>query len=190
MTDNLRKFLEDRALNHFPFKRECDNELYQQKYVEIFEYILNKVPGLDESVNISATEFKKIYRNYKQVLIDLYNDKLIFFRMSKSKKELLHGNKRWAKSHDDKGEGSFVGFYRVDSGFVSSILNDTFDDISVRYIDRYEHIQIYTDIHITNQMKSDVIRNKYYEHQNHETVTKSSNGFYDLLTIRREEIIG
>lgn len=182
MTDKLRDFLAEKAGCHVPFKRDVDNELYQQKYQEFFEYILNSVP-LGDSVNVPATEWRKMYRNYKQVLIDLYNDGLIYFKMSKSKRELLHGNVSWRKVHEDISTGHFVGFYRVDQRFVECILNDVFETFSGRYIDRY---MIDTQIH---QMKSDRIINKYIVHQNHETVTKSSNEFYHLLTIDGQKLL-
>lgn len=188
MTENLRNFIQQKAKDHVPFKRKIDNDLYQRKYFEIFEYILNHVPNLDESINVPVGVFKSIYRNYKQVLIDLYNDGLIFFKMSKSGSELIHGSKMFARNKDGQCEGHFSCFYRVDSGFVDYIRSDSFQLFS-GILDISRYTQIYLD---TYQMKSDdigCIVNKYIAHQISGKVTKSGNEFYSLLTINGKNLL-
>lgn len=188
MTEKLREFIHQKAANHVPFKRKIDNDLYQRKYFDIFEYIFNHVPSLDESIHIPVGVFKSIYRNYKQVLIDLYNDGLIFFMMSKSGSELIHGNKRWAKNKDVQCDGSFSCFYRLDQGFVEYVRSDSFELIgNVLDISRYE--QIYLDKHVIEFDGIGWNLNKYIAHQNSETVTKSSNEFYSLLTINGKKLL-
>lgn len=177
MTNELKTFLRECAELHAPFKRDNDNKYYQDKYIEIFTYIFDNVPSLDGSVNLYAKDLRIIYRHYKDVLFDLYNDRLIYFNLSRSEIRLLYGNKRWAKQVE-KSTGHFSSFYRIDELFVSQILNNSFfyssrsinvysKSVPEIIIDEYS----YTDKQIYD-MKSDTYSNKYSEHQNRKNVTK------------------
>lgn len=134
MTKELKQFILQCAKTHSPFVRKTDNQYYQKKYFEIFKFIFNAVPDLDSSVNIEHEAFEKIYRNYKQVLIDLYNDHLIYFMMNKT---LIHGNKMMAK-FIEKSCGHFTAFYRIDSLFSEQIKVNCFT-VDIRTNNKYKN---------------------------------------------------
>ena len=69
MNAKLKSLVTKLSLNHSPFKRELDNKLYQEKYIEIFTFIVEKLPNINSSVHIKQSELQKLYRNYKSVLL-------------------------------------------------------------------------------------------------------------------------
>lgn len=121
MNKELFDFVNECAKDHSPFKRECDNKKYQEKYFQIFELIYNKLPDINSSIQISVNDFQDTYRNYKQVLIDLYNDSLIYFCIS-SNKSLIHGNRGFSSKF--KGEykkNTFSSFYKLNDSLIAQI---------------------------------------------------------------------
>jgi len=134
--DKLNTFVKMKALQHSPFKRENNNSLYQEKYIEIFNLIYNRLENEDDSVRIKQNELQDVYRNYKRVLLDLYNDKIIYFSITSSG-SLLHGNVGF--SEECKGDYSkcFTSFYRLDVNLVSLMKNnESFQSLNSRNTDK------------------------------------------------------
>ena len=136
LNSKLEEYVISLAKTHSPFKRDKDNQHYQDKYVEIFQCIFGKLTNIDDSVSISQPVLQDIYRNYKQVLFDLYNDSLIYFCLSKGK-SLIHGNIGFSKEF--KGEynkSSFKCFYKLDNSLIQQLKDfnsstDSFNNILV-----------------------------------------------------------
>ena len=120
MTEKLFDFVKECAKDHSPFKRECDNKKYQEKYFQIFELIYNKLPNINSSIQISVNDFQDSYRNYKQVLIDLYNDSLIYTCFS-SDKSLIHGNKGFSSRYKGEYKNTFSCFYKLNDTLIAQI---------------------------------------------------------------------
>ena len=115
--DSLHDFIFDLSKQHAPFKRENDNQKYQSKYVQIFNLIVDKLNYLEDSVQIHKSNFQKIYRNYKAVLKDLYEDSVIYFCTSKNG-SLIHGNKGFSKKDKGNYSGTFTAFYKLNTELI------------------------------------------------------------------------
>lgn len=118
--DNLKDFIANLSKQHSPFKRENDNQKYQAKYIQIFNLIIDCLPDVESSVQINHKIFKKIYRNYKDILNDLYKDSIIYFYTSETG-SLIHGNKGFSKQDKGNYNNSFSAFYKLDKDLINQL---------------------------------------------------------------------
>lgn len=169
MTEKLFDFVKECAKDHSPFKRECDNKKYQEKYFQIFELIYSKLPDITSSVQIHRDNFQDTYRNYKQVLIDLYNDSLIYTCLS-SNKSLIHGNKGFSSKYKGEYKNTFSCFYKLNDTLIAQINSGL-------YIKQYRNKLI----KLNNKTNKITKNNKEYKQIN-VTPKFSENKWYNYLT--------
>lgn len=179
--DTLKGFIADLSKQHSPFKRENDNQKYQAKYVQIFNLITDSLPELESSVQINHKIFKKVYRNYKDILNDLYKDSIIYFYTSETG-SFIHGNRGFSKQDKGNYSSSFSAFYKLDTDLIIQYKTDSIfhHNSRISNIDRIQNKKEITDrnkeiqTNIINEMRT----NLTVEEEN----ILTENKWYDYLT--------
>ncbi|PVY44253.1 hypothetical protein [Victivallis vadensis] len=166
INEQLKQFVVELSKQHSPFKRQNDNQKYQSKYVEIFELIFSKLSDLESSVQIHRDNFQDTYRNYKDVLNDLYNDCLIYFYTSKSG-SLIHGNQGFSDKNKGDYSKSFSSFYKLDSITIEQYKTNNY--IKTNRIKQYKKKlkQYIKQINVTPNFSAEEkhhTENKWYNH--------------------------
>lgn len=174
INSELKNFVVESSKQHSPFKRKNDNEKYQSKYVEIFELIFSKLPDLESSIQIHVNNFQDTYRNYKDVLNDLYNDCLIYFYTSKNG-SLIHGNEGFSDKNKGNYSRSFSSFYKLDLITIEQYKTNNY--IKTNRIKQYKKKlkQYSKQINFTPNFFNEEIKyteNKWYQHLTYENGEK------------------
>lgn len=86
--------------------------------------ITDSLPDLESSVQIHRDRFKKVYRNYKDILNDLYKDSIIYFYTSETG-SLIHGNRGFSKQDKGNYSSSFSAFYKLDTDLIIQYKTDS-----------------------------------------------------------------